>query len=68
MRETKHQQAKVELSSIFELWWPLAGSWVLMGLELPAVSAVMARLADPEIHLAAYGGVVFQFLSSLKHQ
>ena len=30
-----------------------------MGLELPAVSAVMARLADPEIHLAAYGGVVF---------
>ena len=31
----------------------------MMGLELPAVSAVMARLADPEIHLAAYGGVVF---------
>lgn len=30
-----------------------------MGLELPFVSAVMARLADPEIHLAAYGGVVF---------
>jgi hypothetical protein len=30
-----------------------------MGLELPVVSAVMARLADPEIHLAAYGGVVF---------
>lgn len=44
---------------IVELWWPLAGSWLLMGLELPAVSAVMARLADPEIHLAAYGGVVF---------
>ena len=59
MRETQHQQSKVELSSIFELWWPLAGSWILMGLELPAVSAVMARLADPEIHLAAYGGVVF---------
>ena len=30
-----------------------------MGIELPIVSAVMARLADPEIHLAAYGGVVF---------
>lgn len=30
-----------------------------MGLEGPAVSAVIARLADPEIHLAAYGGVVF---------
>jgi hypothetical protein len=30
-----------------------------MGLELPAVSAVIARLADPTIHLAAYGGIVF---------
>lgn len=30
-----------------------------MGIELPIVSAVMARLTDPEIHLAAYGGVVF---------
>ncbi|MEO5987752.1 MAG: hypothetical protein ABIU54_00155 [Candidatus Eisenbacteria bacterium] len=30
-----------------------------MGLELPAVSAVMARLPDPKLSLAAYGGVVF---------
>jgi hypothetical protein len=30
-----------------------------MGLELPVVSAIMARLANPEISLAAYGGVVF---------
>ncbi len=30
-----------------------------MALELPAMSAVIARLPDPEIHLAAYGGVVF---------
>lgn len=40
-------------------WWPLAGSWLLMGMELPLVSAAMARLADPEISLAAYGGIVF---------
>lgn len=40
-------------------WAPLAGSWLLMGLELPAVSAVMARLPDPKLSLAAYGGVVF---------
>lgn len=31
----------------------------MMGMELPAVSAVMARLPHPEIHLAAYGGIVF---------
>ena len=30
-----------------------------MALELPAISAVMARLADPQIHLAAWGGIVF---------
>jgi hypothetical protein len=28
-------------------------------MELPVLSAVVARLADPEINLAAYGGVVF---------
>ena len=44
---------------IFNTWWPLAMSWLLMALELPALSAVIARLEDPEIHLAAYGGVVF---------
>ncbi|HZX00444.1 MAG TPA: hypothetical protein VFF10_10305 [Trueperaceae bacterium] len=36
----------------------MAASWLVMGLEMPVVSAVMARLADPEVNLAAYGGVV----------
>jgi len=49
----------LRLSRIFHTWWPLAASWLLMSLELPAVSAVIARLAEPEINLAAYGGVVF---------
>ena len=44
---------------IVRTWWPLAASWLLMGAELPVLSAVVARLADPEINLAAYGGVVF---------
>jgi len=30
-----------------------------MGAELPALAAVIARLPNPEINLAAYGGVVF---------
>jgi hypothetical protein len=30
-----------------------------MGAELPALAAVVARLPEPEINLAAYGGVVF---------
>ena len=28
-------------------WWPLAASWMLMAAELPALSAVMARLPNP---------------------
>lgn len=43
---------------VFHAWWPLAGSWILMGLELPAVSAVIARLPHPTVGLAAYGGIV----------
>src|SRR4030042_70858 len=43
---------------IFHTWWPLAASWLLMGIELPVISAVIARLANPEINLAAYGGVI----------
>ncbi len=31
----------------------------MMGLEGPAITAIVARLADPEVHLAAYGGLVF---------
>src|SRR3990172_2989147 len=44
---------------VFHPWWPLAASWLLMGIELPALSAVVARLAYPEVNLAAYSGIVF---------
>jgi hypothetical protein len=50
---------RLPLTTVLTRWWPLAASWAFMGIELPLVSAVMARLADPEIHLAAYGGFVF---------
>ena len=49
----------ISLNTIFKTWWPLAASWLLMALELPALSAVTARLANPKINLAAYGGIVF---------
>ena len=44
---------------IVRLWWPLAASWLLMGVELPLVAAVLSRLDDPKVNLAAYGSVVF---------
>lgn len=44
--------------TVFAAWWPLATSWMLMGLELPLISAFIARLPHPQIGLAAYGSVV----------
>ncbi|TVR53235.1 MAG: hypothetical protein EA425_03700 [Puniceicoccaceae bacterium] len=49
----------MEVGQVRRAWLPLAASWLLMGVELPVVSAVVARMADPAINLAAYGGVVF---------
>ena len=51
--------ASLTVGGVASAWWPLAASWLMMGFELPAVSATLARLPDPEISLAAYGGVVF---------
>lgn len=47
------------LSRIVSSWWPLAASWLFMSIEQPLVGAVIARLADPTVHLAALGGLVF---------
>jgi len=55
-KELHHQ---VNLAKAAGIWWPLAASWLLMSVELPLTSAVIARLADPEITLAAFGSVVF---------
>jgi hypothetical protein len=41
------------------MWWPLAVSWLLISSEGPLQSAVVARLADAEVNLAAWGGIVF---------
>lgn len=58
---TEHRNLAPELTywQILKTWWPLAFSWLLMGFEIPAISAVIARLADPEINLAAFGGIVY---------
>lgn len=49
----------VTTRGIFKTWWPLAASWMLMALELPVINIVITRLVNPEIHLAAYGSLVF---------
>ena len=50
---------RLTTTRVFRTWWPLAASWALMAIEGPVINVVVARLADPKIHLAAYGSVVF---------
>lgn len=52
-------EAGPSLKQILTLWWPLAASWLLMSAENPAMSAIVARLAEPKINLAAFGGIVY---------
>lgn len=56
---TTELSARPGTRQIISTWWPLAASWLLMSAEIPILSSVIARLANPEINLAAYGGIVF---------
>ncbi len=51
--------AAVSQRRILTLWSPLAGSWLLMGVELPMLAVVMTRLPGGEPHLAALGALVY---------
>jgi hypothetical protein len=54
------------LRRVIATWWPLAISWMLMSAEPAALAAVVARLPDPQIHLAAYGSVAFPLIGILQ--
>jgi len=58
-QNTQERKQELTLKGIFKTWLPLAGSWLMMSIELPAINAIIARLANSEINLAAYGGVAF---------
>ena len=44
---------------MLSLWWPLAGSWLLMGIEMPMLAIAMTRMPGGEPHLAALGALVY---------
>ncbi len=45
----------ISISGIFRFWLPLQTTWLLMAVEGPLLTAVIARLAEPKLNLAAYG-------------
>lgn len=50
----------VSLKKIFLFWMPLAATWLMMSVEGPFLSALIARLQEPKYNLAAYG-VAYSF-------
>ncbi|GAP41575.1 hypothetical protein [Flexilinea flocculi] len=49
---------KAKLNKALDIFWPLAISWLFMSLDTPIISAVIGRMNNPEICLAAHGGIV----------
>ncbi len=50
-----HSEHSLTQRGIFWFWVPLAAMWLLMAVEQPAMTAVIARLDQAEIELAAFG-------------
>jgi hypothetical protein len=50
-----HQQSDSSLKKVFAFWLPLASTWLMMSLEGPFLTAIIARLAEPKFNLASYG-------------
>ncbi|MCD4748465.1 MAG: hypothetical protein K8R59_03750, partial [Thermoanaerobaculales bacterium] len=48
------------LRRTFRFWLPLAMTWLMMAAEGPTLTAVIARLSEPKLNLAAFG-IAFAF-------
>lgn len=53
------KQPSLRLVDVFRAWWPLAASWLLMASEPTLIGAFVSRLPNSDVHLAAWGGIVF---------
>ena len=53
-------RAPLTTSRIFWVWLPMAATWIMMSVEGLLVAAVVARLPEATVNLAAYG-VAFAF-------
>ncbi|MFC2133004.1 hypothetical protein ACFLR4_03465 [Bacteroidota bacterium] len=51
---------QLTFKKIFRFWYPLAATWLMMSIEGPFLTAVIARMIEPKFNLAAYG-VAFSF-------
>ena len=50
-----HSSEELTFKKIFLFWAPLSATWLMMAAEGPFLSAIIARMLNPEFNLAAYG-------------
>lgn len=55
MQATPIPSPNLSQKRIFALWLPLAASWLLMAVEMPYISAALARMNEAERMIAAFG-------------
>ena len=48
-------EPRLRVRQILAFWLPLAATWLMMALEGPYITAIVARLPDAAFNLAAYG-------------
>jgi progressive ankylosis protein len=53
--KNKLHREQLTYTKIFLLWLPLAAMWLMMGIEMPLINAVIARLNEAKTNLAAFG-------------
>ena len=53
-------ESEVTYHRIIRIWLPLAATWLMMSVEGPFLAAVIARLPEPTVNLAAFG-IAFSF-------
>ncbi len=52
---TRMNDRKLTQRSLLIFWLPMAATWLMMALEGPFIAAVIARLPELKVNLAAYG-------------
>lgn len=53
-------KSELTFKKILKFWYPLAATWIMMSLEGPLLTALIARMVEPKYNLAAFG-VAFSF-------
>ena len=58
------REAALAPGTVLRFWLPLAATWLMMATEGPFVAALVARMAEPTLNLAAFGvALAFAFVA-----